>query len=146
MHVEWLILADYATVIGNKLFIQGGGWDKLSVNTEFPAVHQLGIAASFIIPWNETNQLITSVVEVITDDGASVAKIEGQFKVGRPADHPPGQDQRTQLAANMGLKFEKPGTYAIVAHLDGKEGGRTTFNVVPGPALAMKQPKADGGT
>ena len=138
-------MADYATVIGNKLFLQGGGWDKLTVNTGFPATHHLGIAVSFIVPWNETNQLITSEVEVLTDDGASVAKIEGQFKVGRPADHPPGQVQRTQLAANISLKFEKAGTYAIVARLDGNEGGRTTFNVVPGPALAMKQ-QAEGPT
>ena len=33
MEVEWLILADSAQVIGNKLYLLGGGWDQLAVNT-----------------------------------------------------------------------------------------------------------------
>src|SRR5688500_1930861 len=36
MEVEWLILADSAQVIGGKLFLLGGGWDVLTVNTSFP--------------------------------------------------------------------------------------------------------------
>ena len=139
MEVEWLILGDFATVIGNKLFLQGGGWDKLHINKGFPATHNVGIAASFIVPWTETNQLAKMEIEVLTEDGGSVAKIKGEFKVGRPADHPEGQDQRTQVAANLPLKLETPGTYEIVARLDGKDEARTTFNVVPGPMLAMKQ-------
>jgi Family of unknown function (DUF6941) len=145
MEVEWLILADWAQVIGNKLYVQGGGWDKLTVNSGFPTNHAIGIGASFRVPWNETNQLATAEIEVLTDDGASVAKIEGQFKVGRPADHPPGQEQRTQIAANITLKLERAGTYAVVARLEGQEQGRTHFNVVPGPLLAMKQQQERSG-
>ena len=139
MEVEWLIMGDFAQVVDNKLYVQGGGWDRLTVNSGFPVEHRVGIAASFTVPWNETNQLAGVEIEVLTDDGASVAKIEGQFKVGRPADHPPGQDQRTQVAGNLTLKLEKAGTYAIEARIDGQVGKRTQFNVVPGPILAMRQ-------
>jgi len=37
MEVEWLILADAAQVVGNKLYLMGGGWDKLTINNVFPA-------------------------------------------------------------------------------------------------------------
>lgn len=139
MEVEWLIMGDFAQVVDNKLYLQGGGWDRLTVNSAFPLEHRVGIAASFRVPWNETNQLANVQIEVVTDDGDSVAKIEGQFKVGRPADHPPGQDQRTQIAGNLTLKLERPGTYAIEARLEGQVGKRTQFNVVPGPMLKMRQ-------
>jgi hypothetical protein len=139
MDVEWLILGDFAQVVDNKLYLQGGGWDRLTVNTGFPVEHRVGIAASFRVPWNETNQAANAEIEVLTDDGVSVAKIEGQFKVGRPADHPPGQDQRTQIAGNLTLKLEHAGTYAIEARLEGQVGMRSQFNVVAGPILKMRQ-------
>ncbi len=139
MDVEWLILGDFAQVVDNKLYLQGGGWDRLTVNTGFPIEYRVGIAASFRVPWVETNELASVEIEVLTDDGASVAKIEGQFKVGRPADHPPGQDQRTQIAGNLTVKLEHAGTYAIEARIGGEVRKRTHFNVVPGPILKMRQ-------
>jgi hypothetical protein len=144
MDVEWLILADYAQIIGNKLYAQGGGWDKLTVNSNFPVQQRVGLAASFVVPWDETNQRHAVVIEVQTDDGASVAKIESQLEVGRPAGHPPGQEQRAQLAGNLTLNLNA-GTYAIVATIEGVERRRIRFNVVPGPMIAMQQQKQQKG-
>jgi hypothetical protein len=141
MKVEWLILADFAQIVGNKLYLQGGGWDRLTVNSGFPVHHPMGIAVSIRVPWNETNQTGNVEVEVLTEDGASLARIEGQFRVGRPADHPPGQDQRAQVAGNMTVELKEPGVYSIVARLEGQEEQRTQFFVVPGPMLAMRQYK-----
>jgi len=142
VNVEWLILSDFAQIIGDKLYLQGGGWDKLTINSSFPVEWNVGLAASFTVPWNETHQQTTVEIEVQTDDGASVAKIEGQFKVGRPADIPQGQTQRTQVAGNLRIRLDKPGTYAIVARLEGEERSRTHFNVVKGPFLQMKEQEA----
>ena len=139
MNVEWLIMGDYAQVVEGKLYLIGGGWSTLTINTGFPAKHMLGIAASVIVPWNETNQKSRLEIEVLTDDGGSLAKGGGEFTVGRPPTHPPGQDQRMQFAANVGVELKNPGTYSIVGRLEGQEDARTQFNVVPGPALAMKQ-------
>ena len=151
MRVEWLILADYAQAIGNKVYIMGGGWDRLTVNSGFPMQQSVGIASSVIVPWNETNQETTLEIEVLTEDGVSIAKVEAKFNVGRPAEHPRGQDQRAQLALNVPLSFKEPGAYVIVARLEGQEEEKTQFNVVPGPMLAMKQrfskpePSQEGG-
>lgn len=139
MKTEWLILADHADIVGNKLYVNGGGWDALTVNTGFPVQQICGLAAAFSVDWNETNQRHTIEIEIMSADGKSIAKTGGQIEVGRPPGIPPGQSQRAQIAVNMLLAFDKPGTYEIVSRIEGQEPTRTHFNVVPGPMLLMKQ-------
>ncbi|MEX0749579.1 MAG: hypothetical protein WD359_02120 [Dehalococcoidia bacterium] len=135
MRTEWLILADHADIVGNKLYLNGGGWDVLSVLNAFPSQRMVGIAAAFRVEWNETNQRHNVEIEVLSADGASLAKVGGQFEVGRPPGLPPGQAQRAQLALNVGLNVPAPGVYEIVSRIEGQEDSRTAFNVVSGPAL-----------
>ena len=130
MDVEWLILADAAQVSSNKLYLLGGGWDRLTIASTLPVTHQMAVAAAFRVPWNETNERHDFEIEVTDEDGNGVAKLGGQFEVGRPAGVVPGQDQRTQIAVNIGLQLKQFGTYAVIAKLNGKEGGRFPFNVV----------------
>lgn len=139
MEVEWTILGDYAHIADGKLYLQGGGWERLSVNTKFPVRQMLGIAQSILVPWDETNQPIDLQVDIQTADGASLVKGKNQVKVGRPPDHPPGMPIRVMSATNLGLEFKEPGSYVIVSTLDGKEATRTPFYIIPGPLLAMKQ-------
>jgi hypothetical protein len=139
MDVEWLILADYAQMAENKLYLIGGGWDRLTVNTKFPLQQNIGIAVSIQVPWNETNQPGNFEVSVQSQDGVSLATLGGQFKVGRPPDHPQGEVQRAQIAANLPIEIKEPGIYVIVATLEGQEMKRVPFFVVPGPLLAMQR-------
>lgn len=139
---EWLMLADYAEVIAGKLYLHGGGWDRLTVGSEFPTAKIIGIAASFVVPWNETNKKIAARIEIQTQDGAIVGKLDGQFEVGRPAGIPPGQDQRFQLAANVPMKFDSAGVFALVGYVDGEESARTPFYVVAGPGVQEKGKQA----
>lgn len=150
MEVEWLILADSAQVVGNKLYLLGGGWDLLTVNTGFPVEQRCAIAVSVKVPWNETNQKHTFEIEVAeeapgTEAPRSLLKAGGQFEIGRPPGIPLGSDQRVQLAINMNLKIETPGTKVVIARIEGQEMRRINFNVVPGPILAMR-PKGGGKT
>jgi hypothetical protein len=140
MRTEWLILADAAQVVGGKLYVMGGGWDILNVNTGFPAQQRCAVAASFIVPWNETNQKHNVEIEIVSEDGVEMAKIAGQFEVGRPPGVPLGSEQRTQLAADMGMTFEKPGVFSIVASIEGVESTRTTFRVQPVPGSQLPGP------
>ena len=150
MEVEWLVLADSAQVVGNKLYLLGGGWDRLTVNTGFPTDRRGAVALAVKVPWNETNQKHTFEVEVASEDPAteepkSLLKIAGQFEVGRPAGIPQGQDQRVQLAIDLNLKIETPGTKVIIARIEGQEMRRIRFNVVPGPMLPRELQKQDEG-
>jgi hypothetical protein len=127
--------------VGNKLYLMGGGWDALTVNSQFPVKHRCAVAASFKVPWNETNQRHNVEIEIATQDGDTLAKAGGQFEVGRPAGIPAGQNQRWQLALNLDMGFEQPGTFVIIARAEGQEMARSHFNVVPGPMLQMQQQK-----
>jgi hypothetical protein len=137
--VEWLILADYTEIVGGKLYLMGGGWDRLTVNSAFPLTKPVGLAAAFRVPWNETNQPQNVEIEIQTDDGESVGKVGAQFEVGRPPGMKPGQDQRFQLAANVPLTLRGPGGYVIVARVEGQEAGRVPFSVMGGPALEARR-------
>lgn len=141
IEIEWLVLADFAQVADNKLYLMGGGWDKLTINTQFPAQHLCSLAVSFRVPWDATNQRHNAQIEILSEDGASIASINGQFEVGRPPGTPVGQSQRSQLAVNIPLTFEKPGTYVVIGRVEGQELARVPFNVVVGPMLAARQPE-----
>lgn len=144
MEVEWLILADAAQVVANKLYLMGGGWDMLTVNTGFPYQQRCAVAASFAVPWNETNQPQQVEIEVASEDGGTLASVAGQFEVGRPPGIPPGQTQRMQFAADLALTFAQPGAFVIIARIAGRDARRVHFNVVPGPLLATKNPQGGG--
>jgi hypothetical protein len=126
--VEWLILADYAEVNGGKLYLMGGGWEAIGAES-LPVIRPIGIAAGVRVPWTQTNQRHTVEIEVQDEDAQQVAKIDGQFEVGRPPGIPSGQPQRFQLAMNMHLSFQRAGGYLVVARLNGKTFARTPFRV-----------------
>ena len=134
--VEWLILADAAEVTGGKLYLLGGGWDRLTVNSQ-PARRNLAVALAFRVPWHETNKRHTFQLDLSDDDGVSIASVEGELEVGRPPGIPQGQPQITQLVVNVEAAFEKLGTYVITARVNSEKERSTRFNVVPGPGLAQ---------
>jgi hypothetical protein len=138
MKAEWLILADAAQIVGGKLYLLGGGWDVLTVSTDFPVAQRCAVAASFTIPWNETNQRHNVEIAIASEDGTEIAKISGQLEVGRPAGTPLGTDQRAQFAAELGLEFKEPGSFAIIARVEGQDEARTTFRVLAGPTLQKR--------
>ena len=144
MEVEWLILADAAQVVGGKLYLLGGGWDRLTMNRPLPTAQNLAVAASFRVPWNETNIRHTFKIVFADGDGKEIGKVEGGFEVGRPAGIPPGQDQRTQIAVGVTMRIEKLGTYQVTSELDGQEDRVFPFSVAAGPGLAPRQQSQDG--
>ena len=144
METEWLILADAAQVVGGKLYLLGGGWDILTVNSRLPFVHSFGIAAAFSVPWNETNQPRDVQMEIQNEDGEVLLTAGFRIEVGRPAGIPLGQAQRAQIAANLGLEFQKVGGYVVVVRIEGQDDRRFPFRLVPGAAQAAQQGRDEG--
>lgn len=133
MEIEWLILADSAQVVSNKLYLLGGGWDRITFNKDVP--QHFAIAVSIKVPWEETNQKHVFEIEVLSEDQnteelKNLAKMGGNFEVGRPAGIPAGREQRIQLALDLGLKFDSPGIKRIVAGIDGTVSKQLDFSVV----------------
>ena len=133
MEVEWLILADAAEATGGKLYLIGGGWDQLTVQ-KFPFQQSMAIAVSFRVPWNQTNEKHSFEIEVANADGGSIARVPGQFEVGRRPGIPVGQDQRAQFVVNVNWAIKDAGGYVVICRLDGEERRRFPFNVVASPA------------
>ncbi|MCH8198911.1 MAG: hypothetical protein V3S98_00275 [Dehalococcoidia bacterium] len=132
MEVEWLILADAAQIAGNKLYLMGGGWDRLTIHRPLPVQQQMAVAVAFRVDWNETNMKHQFEIEVADADGVTLGKVSGSMEVGRPPGITPGQEQRTQIAVGLGVPIKQLGTYVIIARVNGEEGRRFPFSVVDG--------------
>lgn len=130
MKIEWMMLADAAQVTNNKLYVLGGGWERLSVSSDFPLRQRASLALAFSIPWAETNQRHAFTVRIMNEDGKEVhGAINGHFETGRPAGLAPGADQRVQAAIDLTLNLEAEGVYVVEATLAEVETSRTTFTV-----------------
>lgn len=132
MRAEWIILADSAEVVNSKLYLMGGGWDRLIVNQQFPAQQVVSLAVSFEVEWNETNIRRPVELRIEDEDGRQLARVNAQIEAGRPAGITPGQSQRVQLAFKLPLRFEKPGDFAVTAWIEEELAGRTHFSVTEG--------------
>ena len=135
------MVADAVQVVGNKLYVMGGGWDRLTVQ-KFPANQQVGIALAFKVPWVETNEKHSFEIEIATEDAETLQKIEGALEVGRPPGVKPGSDQRVQIGATASIQFKQPGQYLVIARIDGEDSGRAVFHVVGGNQTAVQGPPA----
>ena len=129
MDVEWLIIADAAQVVGGKLYLLGGGYDRVTLPKQPPAPHNMAVAVAFRVSWIETNVKHDFELEVLDGDGHQIVRGSGQFEVGRPLGIPPGQDQRAQMAMNLGWNVKKLGSYEVVARVSDAER-RFPFHVV----------------
>lgn len=143
MDIEWIILADAAEVLNNKLYLLGGGWERITVAGPVPTAHSMAIAMAISVPWNETNQLHNIEVELADQDGAQLLKVEGQVEVGRPPGIPLGQAQRVQMAISVGLRIEKLGRHVVVARIEGQEAKRLAFDIVAPPPMGIARPAID---
>src|SRR5665811_2476334 len=76
MSAEWVILADHVEILNNKLYLMGGGWESVTVNT-LPTEHTLAVAVSFSVPWSETNQAHDIAIDVTDQYGATKAALSG---------------------------------------------------------------------
>lgn len=134
--IEWLILADEAEVVNGKLYMMGGGWDRITAQ-KLPWQHHMAIAVAIRVPWMDTNRQTPVEIELTDGDGNSLAKIQGEFIVGRPAQAMPGQPLRSQIAIKMDAVFPKLDTYAVVCRLHASENS-FPFVVAASPQLATQ--------
>lgn len=131
---DFLILADAAQVQGEKLYLLGGGWSAVWVK-QFPAQHQMAVAAGILVPWLDTNVKHHFKVTVRTDDAQTTfGQVEGEFEQGRPAGVPAGTTQRVMLAINMGVRLEKACEAVAELFLDGELARSVPFRIVQRPA------------
>lgn len=136
--VEFIILADHVEVLNSKLYMMGGGWDSIGVQT-FQAPIALGIGLSIQIPWAATESPHQWSVMVETMDGSPIVGANGAAGAARSSFVPEGASQRVLIALKMPVQLPGPGTYAVVASVDGGDSKTIQFraqSAAPPPAAA----------
>ncbi len=130
--VDFLILADAAQVQGEKLHMLGGGW-SIVWTKQFPAQHQMAVAAGILVPWMETNTRHEFRIRIVAEDATLFGEVHGQFEQGRPAGMPAGTTQRVLIAANVGIRLERACEASVELLIDGELARSVPFRIVQRP-------------
>lgn len=135
--LDYLLVADGADAVGGKLYLLGGGWDRLKVpQLPGPPAVPFSVAVGINVPWSLTNRKLGFSVDVLDADGGEVGQLAGgEFEVGRPPGMRAGTSQRFQITVPAQPQFSADGRYVIQCSVDGEVLGHTAIEVtaaVPG--------------
>jgi hypothetical protein len=128
--VEFLLLADRAEATNGKLYVMGGGWDRVIPPAPGVAV-MVSFAVSVLVPWNATNRDYTLSIRIEDADGQQLDfKADATLNTGRPPNAISGQPQRVIIAVPIvPLAFPKSGRYEAKAAINGEEMATVPFTV-----------------
>jgi hypothetical protein len=131
--VDFALLADAVQAAQGKLYVLGGGWDTLFVQS-FPARHaSLGIGVRVRVPWSWADQPVFIAVDLQDEDGARVLPSEPLthgIRVARPEGFPEGTDIGLVRAFTFtNLVIPREGAYSFVISLNQVVTDRLRFTV-----------------
>jgi hypothetical protein len=115
--IEFLLPADRAEAIGGKLYMLGGGWDRIAVS-DFSQPVPLGIAIGLLIPRSRLGQELSLHI-FVKDAAENVVNPAVRVHVSIPPGSAgtEGLPNRAMLAVNGVWIFPRPGIYRIEGQL-----------------------------
>jgi hypothetical protein len=122
LEVDFMILSDGAQAVGGKIYILGGGWNRLLVPglPGRPAA-PFAIALGITVPYNLTNRRFNFTIELANQDGDRIGDVlSAELEAGRPPGIRPGTPQSIMLGINTRPEFPMPGRYTFNASIDGE--------------------------
>lgn len=132
-----LLLCDAAQVVGDKLYILGGGWSYIWLAQPGDAFG-LMVAIDLILPWDFANRRLPVVTRVVTEDSEEVipenydgnpARAEGQLVAGRAPTARPGTDLHAPLVIPFMPMVLEPGGYVCELVVENVTIRRASFQV-----------------
>jgi len=127
MEIDYLLLAEHAEIVGNKLYLMGGGWDTMHVPGA-PANVRLMVAAGIRLDWDETGRPIGLVLRIDDEDAQEVFRLNGQMNVQRPPDTIPGTSHLSQMTFAVQAQLKQLGGYRITLSA-GPEGAEVRRSI-----------------
>ncbi len=134
--VDCFLLADAAQVAEGKLYILGGGWERLAT-PQLPVTRSFDLAVRVIVPWIETNRPLHFTVQLETEDGVALLDPPAKpvVNVGRPVHLREGSEQAVPFVLKVSnVQLREPGRYVFTLRYEDEELARTAFD------LAVKKP------
>ena len=131
MKLTTALLADAATVEGGKLFVHGGGWDKITLR-QVPAVHpSMALVLVFQVEYDEALRDIPISIRLVDEDEtASGAEINGVINVGHAPQSKRGAPTFVPQAITIQLiEFERTGRFSFKVSSGSEELGAVPFEV-----------------
>ncbi len=141
--IEFLILADRVEVHDGKLYIMGGGWDRLTV-PDFRQPIGFNMALAVLVPRSIAGRNLEVGIHLERANGSRVApEISAMLTTNPTPDAPPGSPVRCILAGSAAWLLPGPGRYWVVATPGGTRGRSVAFSVVgPEPIASYAIPTA----
>lgn len=128
MRLDFLLLADKAEALNGKLYLMGGGFDRVGITEAADAVH-FDVALGVLVEYRETNLLQRFEVALEDADNKPILTAEVELEMGRPPGMVPGQDQRAIFVVRGPFPIKAPGQYSWVITIGGKRAEPTRFYV-----------------
>jgi hypothetical protein len=127
--IDFLIVADAAEAVGGKLYMLGGGFDRLFVpNINEPSSVSFAVALGITVPWTAANEFHHATIRLSTEDGHALEpQVQVAFNVGRPSMANQGQSFRAIVAVRVNFKLPTGGAYVLEANMPGSQSKRTVF-------------------
>lgn len=125
------MLADAATVERGKLYVHGGGWDKVTVG-EVPATHPtMALVLVFKVEYDEALQdRLISIRLVDEDNNQAGPEINGVLNVGHPPRSKLGAPTFVPQAITVQqIEFTRTGRFRFLILADEGELGSVPFEV-----------------
>ena len=127
MDLDFLLVADRAEAVNGKLYLLGGGWDRITLS-QFPGAANFDVAFGVLVGYTETNERHEFALTLEDDDNQVVfGPVTRHFELGRPPGLKLAQAQRFMMAVRGPFPIPRAGCYHWVVSLDGRHAGRTTF-------------------
>jgi len=144
VRADCFLLADAVQEANGKLFVLGGGWDRLVLSGPETKAPPMALACRIIVPWLDTNRLLRFLIHLQDSDGNELlGNINIDINVGRPPQLDPGADQAIPLAINLtDLVFQRQGTYAFKITHDDQDLARKIFMVAFSQDVQARPPSA----
>lgn len=136
VQIKVMLLADSAQAVGGKLYVLGGGFDRINMPT-VPFSHRFDLAMLISVPWGATNQPYQVVVELVDAGGDAIGyRAEATMETGRPPGTRPGTSLTIPLVVPVLAEFRAPGRYSLRGSINGDPKNDVSIEAIA-PASAM---------
>lgn len=134
IRVDSFLLADSAQVVGEKLYVLGGGWNYLNLEGPAHQVELFAIVGRVLIGIQEGDLEIPLEIHLEHPEHPEIMLGGPKFRLLLRSKELPEQRRSIETATPFvievfGLSFPTPGEYAFVISFEGEELARTRFVV-----------------